>query len=107
MNQYLIPCLGSLAQRSPSEPLFKALHRKILLKTRHHEPEVRMVALGIIEEVYQRKGADMLVYFPETIPFLAELLEDEDENVEVMTKQLCEIIQTHLGEPIEPYFNAK
>ena len=76
------------------------------MKTRSDDASVRWVALKAISELYTRLGEEMLVYFPETIPFLAELLEDNDPEVEQLSKEVCLEIQNYLGEPIAPYFEA-
>ena len=60
----------------------------------------------MISEFYARIGEDLLVLFPETIPFLAELLQDDDETVETKCKQVCLQIQDILGESIDHYFKA-
>lgn len=79
----------------------------------------------VLKEVYSRLGNEFMSLLPETIPFLAELLEggqlpldggvcnsrcpfnsiaDESEDVEQETQSLISTIETELGESIQQYF---
>lgn len=106
MNSLIIPALGHLATIRTSDECLKPLNKAVLMKTRSDDPSVRWAALKVILEFYTRLGDEMLVHFPETIPFLAELLEDRDPEVEQLSKQVCLVIQNLLGEPIAPYFES-
>ena len=77
MITYLIPCLGQLAVAAGSDVRWKPLNHQILMHTRNENPLIRLVALKVLNELYERLGEEMLVLFPETIPFLAELMEGE------------------------------
>lgn len=102
--EHVIPCIGALVAAQHSGSLIKNINREILLKTRNSNNEVKYAALLAISELYTRLGEEMLAYFPEAIPFFAELFEDSDDNIESMCKEVCEQIQEFLGEPIEGYF---
>lgn len=104
MMDYVIPAVGQFALRASSEPHRKALNRAVCMATRSTRPEVRLAGIYILKEMYDKVGDAMLVFFPETIPFLAELMEDEDEDVEGACQDLCAVIQGYLGEPIQQYF---
>ncbi|KAJ3038299.1 HEAT repeat-containing protein 1 [Rhizophlyctis rosea] len=106
MTTSLIPCLGQLAVAGGNEVRWKPLNQQILMQTRSERPEIRLTALKVLQELYDRLGEEMLVLFPETIPFLAELMEDDDAEVEKACRDLCAKIQQYLGEPIEQYFTA-
>ncbi|KAJ3046926.1 HEAT repeat-containing protein 1, partial [Rhizophlyctis rosea] len=106
MTTYLIPCLGQLAVAAGSDVRWKPLNHQILMHTRNENPVIRLVALKVLNELYERLGEEMLVLFPETIPFLAELMEDDEPDVEKACRDLCGRIQQYLGEPIEQYFTA-
>lgn len=104
MSQHVIPCIGAMITAHHSEASKKELNHQILLKTRHSNTQVRYAALLAFSELYTRLGEEMLVCFPEAIPFLAELFEDDDENIESLCKEVGKQIQEYLGEPIEGYF---
>ncbi|KAJ3324436.1 HEAT repeat-containing protein 1 [Boothiomyces sp. JEL0866] len=106
MIEFVIPCVGQLAKAYHQEDAWKQLNKAALLKTRSPEASIRWVGLSVISELYLRLGEEMLVFFPETIPFLAELMEDEDPEVEQLCQDVCLQIQQFLGEPIQQYFTA-
>ena len=62
------------------------------------------MSLKIIQEFYMRLGEEFLVQLPETIPFLAELMEDSDEGVQKACQELASEIQKHLGEDLASFF---
>lgn len=106
IDDFIIPSIGALVTARHVDPALKLINHEILIKTRHSEVKVRCASLSALIEMYRMVGEEMLTYFPETIPFLAELLEDEDENVVKKCQELCLKIQDYLGEPIQPYFNS-
>jgi hypothetical protein len=104
MVSFVIPAVGQFAVRASSEPLRKALNRAICLKARSTVPQVRLLSILLQKELYAKLGDEMLTYFPESIPFIAELMEDEEEEIENACQELCGVIQEYLGEPIQQYF---
>jgi U3 small nucleolar RNA-associated protein 10 len=69
----------------------------VLLKTRHESPKVRFAALKVIDECYARIGEELLVLLPETIPFLSELMEDSNSDVEKLCSAFCKRVEQWLG----------
>lgn len=106
MMTIMIPVLGNLAKACEIEAARKALNKSVLMKTRSEVSNVRWAALCVVSELYNQLGEDMLAFFPETIPFLAELMDDDDSRVEQVCQQLCKQIEEFLGEPIDQYFSA-
>ncbi|TPX61884.1 hypothetical protein PhCBS80983_g00809 [Powellomyces hirtus] len=106
MTQFLVPCIGQLAVTVGRDSLWKPLNHQVLMKTRSEQPAVRLIALRVLQELYARLGEEMLILFPETIPFLAELMEDTDGEVEKACQNVCSQIQQFIGEDIQQYFTA-
>jgi len=104
--EHLVPCLAQLAVTVGNDALWKPLNYQTLLKTRAESPKVRVAALKVQLEFYRRLGNEFVVLLPETIPFLSELLEDDDEQVEKQCKEVVALIEQHLGEPIRKYLKA-
>ncbi|KAI9138419.1 hypothetical protein BKA69DRAFT_774326 [Paraphysoderma sedebokerense] len=102
--QYLIPCLGQLAVTAGNDGYWKPLNHQVLMLTRESEPEVRKMALLTVKEFYSRLGEELLGLLPETIPFLAECMEDDDIQVEKTTQELIAHIEQYLGESLQKYF---
>ncbi|XP_009462141.1 PREDICTED: HEAT repeat-containing protein 1 [Nipponia nippon] len=74
------------------------------LKMRHTSPKVRFAALLALLEVAQKLKENYLVLLPESIPFLAELMEDECEEVEQQCQKTIQQLEVILGEPLQSYF---
>jgi hypothetical protein len=104
--EMVIASLGLLAKACHQEPLWKKLNKQALMKTRSANGNVRWAGLKVVHELYTCLGEEMLVFFPETIPFLAEVMEDDDPEVEMACQDLCMVIQKFLGEPIQQYFSS-
>lgn len=103
-KKLLIPCIVQFTVATGDDSLWKQMNYQILLKLRHSSSCIRLVALAVLTEVTKRLGEDFLPLLPETIPFLAELLEDEDENVEKTCKKAVQEMEKVLGESLQKYF---
>ena len=62
--------------------LWKPLNHQLLVRTRHASPTVRFAALEVTKALIERLGEEYLALVPETLPFVVEVLEDMDEEVE-------------------------
>lgn len=62
--------------------------------------------IRVLKAVFQKMGEQWLSYLPTFIPYIAELLEDDDEEVEMeVRKDLVRVIENILGEPLDRYLN--
>ncbi|KAK3090239.1 hypothetical protein FSP39_010297 [Pinctada imbricata] len=101
---HLVPCIIQFAVAAQDDSLWKAMNYQILLKTRHNSPKIRYAALTAIDEFHRKFGEDYMPLLPETIPFLAELMEDENEEVEKKSHSVIAEMEKTLGEPLQKYF---
>ncbi|NXL34072.1 HEAT1 protein, partial [Glaucidium brasilianum] len=104
VTAHLIPCIAQFSVAMADDSLWKPLNYQILLKTRHTSPKVRFAALLALIEVAQKLKENYLVLLPESIPFLAELMEDECEEVEQQCQKTIHQLEVILGEPLQSYF---
>ncbi|NXD21175.1 HEAT1 protein, partial [Spelaeornis formosus] len=104
VTAHLIPCIAQFSVAVADDSLWKPLNYQILLKTRHNSPKVRFAALLALVEVAQKLKENYLVLLPESIPFLAELMEDECEEVEQQCQKTIQQLEVILGEPLQSYF---
>ncbi|XP_047117771.1 HEAT repeat-containing protein 1 [Schistocerca piceifrons] len=104
VKNLLTPCIAQFAVATADDTLWKQLNYQVLLKTRHNTPQIRLIALETLCEVARKLGEDFLPLLPETVPFLAELLEDEDEEVEKACTKSVQELEEILGEPLQKYF---
>ena len=102
----IVTVFGLFAKSSGNESSWKILNKAVLMESRSKIANIRWISVRIISELYKVLGEEMLAFFPETIPFLAELLEDDDPEVETICQDLCSQIQEYLGEPINQYFKS-
>ncbi|XP_067844821.1 HEAT repeat-containing protein 1 isoform X2 [Heptranchias perlo] len=104
VTNHLIPCIAQFSVAIGDDSLWKPLNYQILLKTRHSLPKVRFSALIMLLELAGKLKENYMVLLPETIPFLAELLEDECEEVEHHCQKVIQQLEVILGEPLQSYF---
>ncbi|XP_051867261.1 HEAT repeat-containing protein 1 isoform X2 [Pristis pectinata] len=104
MTNHLIPCIAQFSVAIGDDSLWKPLNYQILLKTRHSSPKVRFSALTMLLKLAGKLKENYMVLLPETIPFLAELLEDECEEVENHCQKVIRQLEVILGEPLQSYF---
>ncbi|XP_019632440.1 PREDICTED: HEAT repeat-containing protein 1-like [Branchiostoma belcheri] len=104
VENHVVPCIAQFAVAVGDDASWKPLHYQIMLKTRHDSPKVRFAALQVLEEFQKKLGESFMVLLPETIPFLAELMEDECEEVEDQCQKVISEMETTLGEDLQKYF---
>nr|XP_046212601.1 HEAT repeat-containing protein 1 isoform X1 [Oncorhynchus gorbuscha]XP_046212602.1 HEAT repeat-containing protein 1 isoform X1 [Oncorhynchus gorbuscha] len=104
VTKHLVPCVGQFCVAVGDDTLWKTLNYQILLKTRHNSSKVRFSALLMLLELASKLRENYMVLLPETIPFLAELMEDECEEVEHQVQKVIHEMETILGEPLQSYF---
>lgn len=64
----------------------------------------RLFALNACVEVAKKLGDDFMPLLPETVPFLAELMEDENSVVEKQCQASIQELERTLGESLQKYF---
>ncbi|KAF0313057.1 HEAT repeat-containing protein 1 [Amphibalanus amphitrite] len=104
VHGHLVPCLVAFLAAAGDDSLWKPANHQLLLKTRHQSPQVRLDAVASLSAVHARLGDDYLALLPETMPFLAELLEDDEPRVEAATQALIGQMEATLGESLQQYF---
>uniref|UniRef100_H3BVV8 HEAT repeat-containing protein 1 n=1 Tax=Tetraodon nigroviridis TaxID=99883 RepID=H3BVV8_TETNG len=104
VTQHLVPCLGQFAVALADDTQWKTLNYQILLKSRHSDAKVRFSSLLMLMELTSKLKENYMVLLPETIPFLAELMEDECEEVEQQVQKVVQEMENILGEPLQSYF---
>ncbi|XP_064605769.1 LOW QUALITY PROTEIN: HEAT repeat-containing protein 1-like [Liolophura sinensis] len=104
VGTHLVPCLAQFAVAAQDDALWRSLNYQILLKTRSPSAEVRFAALLVLDELHKKLGEDYMSLLPETIPFLAELMEDDSDEVEKKCQSVIAEMEKTLGEPLQKYF---
>ncbi|XP_062859270.1 HEAT repeat-containing protein 1 [Trichomycterus rosablanca] len=104
VSEHLVPCVAQFAVAMSDDSQWKVLNYQILLKSRHSSSKVRFSALLMLVEMAAKLKENYMVLLPESIPFLAELMEDECEEVEHQVQKVIQELETILGEPLQSYF---
>ncbi|XP_072612013.1 HEAT repeat-containing protein 1 isoform X2 [Vulpes vulpes] len=104
VTKHLIPCIAQFSVAMADDSLWKPLNYQILLKTRDSSPKVRFAALITVLALAEKLKENYIVLLPESIPFLAELMEDECEEVEHQCQKTIQQLEAVLGEPLQSYF---
>ena len=65
--------------------------------------KVRLHVVTVYHEFITRLGQDYSALLPDTLPFLAELLEDSDPEVEEITHTIVKTIEATTGESMDQY----
>jgi len=107
VDTYLKPAIVQLAVAvqgsTGSTMLWKPLNYHLLMHTRHDSPSVRFAALTVAQALVERLGEEYLTLVPETLPFVVEVLEDMDEQVESAARSLVAALECLLGESLNEY----
>jgi U3 small nucleolar RNA-associated protein 10 len=87
-DDILVDSLAQLAVAVGQDTLWRALNRAVLMATRALVVRPRRLGVAVVAALVERLAEEYLVMLPETLPFLAELVEDADEDVEAGARQL-------------------
>ncbi|KFY30036.1 hypothetical protein V493_02159 [Pseudogymnoascus sp. VKM F-4281 (FW-2241)] len=101
LSDDLVPTLVELAAVADSADHHKALNAAIMKSLRDTAPAVRLAAVKAEEALTERLGEEWLALLPEMLPFISELQEDEDEEVERETHRWIVKIEGVLGESLD------
>lgn len=84
-----------------SERRLASLNRFLLIKCRERDEQVKQTSMVCVERMIQRLGHRFLSLLPETLPLLAECL--EDDAIHDKTVELVRYLEDLSGEPIYKY----
>ena len=100
----LPPCLAQLATATPEDTNWKYLHYQILLQLRDERPAVRIAIISVLTSVVTERTDTYLPVLPDAVPFLQEILEDDDTAVEAVCRDFIKHMETTFGQNLESYF---
>lgn len=104
IQQLIGTCIAQLAIAASDDILWKQLNYQVLMKTRSDNPSQRIFGVKVCVEMAKKLGEDFEPLVPETIPFLSELLEDEDYKVLEACQNGVRELETTVGESLQKYF---
>ncbi|XP_020693820.1 uncharacterized protein At3g06530 isoform X3 [Dendrobium catenatum] len=103
VNEYLVLCLGQMAVTAKSDVLWKPLNHEVLMQTRNEKVRPKILSLRVIKYLLEHLREEYLVFLPETIPFLGELLEDVELPVKTLAQDILKEMEVLSGESLKQY----
>lgn len=105
-----IACISQMTTASGmgtnGEVRWRPLHHAVLMATRGSSADSRCAALEIISFICNTLQEEYLPLLPEALPFLSELLEDEDSRVEKRTVEVLKMMEIVSGEDLKQYLTS-
>ncbi|EFC43739.1 hypothetical protein NAEGRDRAFT_80021 [Naegleria gruberi] len=95
---------GSLAS-VVTQQQWKPLQYQVLQKTKNESTICKRTAIGCIASFYEYVGKEFIIMLPEMMPYVAELLESEDEEVLKDTRNIVLTIEQKTGEEISHFLS--
>lgn len=110
IGKYLVKCVSSFISNVSSEEynekLVHGLIEFISNENASTTSNTKIWTIRTLKTIFQKMGEQWLSYLPTLIPYIAELLEDDDEEVELEVRNgLVRVIENVLGEPLDRYLN--
>ncbi|PAV59941.1 hypothetical protein WR25_17398 [Diploscapter pachys] len=78
--------------------IFPEMLNKIMMKTRDNRPKIRYRTLLVMEVLFDKIGDGIQPFLPNVLPFISELLEDENKQVEEQCDKVLRLLQHKFGE---------
>lgn len=100
-----VAAVAQLAVTAGSDSVWKPLNHAVCLATRSSLLDVggRLTALCALHQLVEKLSEEYLVLLPETLPFLAELLEDAELVVEAAARDVVKRLEEVSGESLADY----
>ncbi|KIM29205.1 hypothetical protein M408DRAFT_120332 [Serendipita vermifera MAFF 305830] len=92
MASLLADTLGAIAKVAVDDGFLKALNIDIFMITREDIPKTRICALECASKLWMENGRRLAGWKHETVPFLHECAEDENEDVAARARRLKSIL---------------
>lgn len=110
IGKYLVKCISAFVSDvsldEHNEKLVNGLIRYIANDNEETSTKSKLWTVRVLKTVFYKMGEQWLSYLPTLVPHIAELLEDDDEEVEMEVRNgLVANIENVLGEPLNRYLN--
>ncbi|EFJ35196.1 hypothetical protein SELMODRAFT_438493 [Selaginella moellendorffii] len=102
-DETVVSCLSRMALTAGTDVLWKPLNHEVLMKTRSGNARAKRLALDVVKMLAENLREEYLVFIPETIPFLSELLEDQNLAIVAKTQEVIKLLEELSGESLAQY----
>jgi U3 small nucleolar RNA-associated protein 10 len=101
MIERVVSTISSFASVVSSADHYKTMNGELLQLMRADNSGTRLAAIKCQRQLTDSLGEDWLALLPEMLPFITELLEDDDEKVERETRLWMRSVEETIGESLE------
>lgn len=88
---------------SIDDSLWRQLNYALLMKTKHQDHRVRLLSLRTVVDFARLIGEEYQSMLPETIPFISELMEDENVEVEKGCQRYIQELEVIVKDSLQKY----
>lgn len=106
IGKHLVKALTYLVQTTCSSDEHNKHMNELLMQHMRAEckPREKYWAVSAMKNIYKKVGEAWLSLLPQMVPLIAELLEDDDEDVEMEVRTgLAKVLEEVMGEPLDRY----
>lgn len=107
IEENVSPCILKLFEVVKEDFKWKRLNYLVLLKTRTDNYKIKLAIMKTITTVLEILGERYIVLVNDLLPFISEMLDDLNPEVERMSKQIVIKLEQVSGENIREYFKMK
>jgi U3 small nucleolar RNA-associated protein 10 len=100
-TEHLIPAVVELAAAADSQEHHKELNGALLKHLRNGQAAVRLAVVKCQQALTSKLGEEWLQALPEMLPYISELQDDDDEEVERENSRWIVEIEEKLGESLD------
>ncbi|CAH6718753.1 U3 small nucleolar RNA-associated protein 10 [[Candida] jaroonii] len=107
IGKYLVKAITSFTANVSSDEYNKViLNQLIVYLNDDNDVRCKIWTVRTLKSIFQKLGESWLSLLPTLVPYIAELLDDDDESVELeVRKGLVRVIESVLGEPLDRYLD--
>jgi len=97
--------IAALAEATEDDMWWQQLNFSVLMAMRSPNNSVRRRMVALIRRFVTSRRDTYLVVLPDAAPFIAELCDDDDQEVDKAAKELISHMETTFGQNLEDYFS--
>ncbi|OUM55271.1 hypothetical protein BVG19_g4778 [[Candida] boidinii] len=108
IGKYLVKAVTSLVQDTSSSDEYNKMVNELIISHMRADckPREKFWAVRTLKTIYKKSGEHWFSLLPQLVPIIAELLEDDDEDVEMEVRTgLAKVIEEVMGEPLDKYLD--
>ena len=96
-------CLSAFAIAGNNDAIWKRFNNKVLMCTRSDSVRIKLCCIEVASRLAHHLKEDYIILIAETVPFIAELLEDTEDAVQAACKAFVRKLEDISGEDLSEY----